>query len=207
MSFFNFLRGGTGAAAGAMASPFSSMAGTLGSGAGGMLGGAIGGPWGATIGSALGGGLSDWLTGGARPQASPQAPQQSPGQILGNGFSSMIPDQYRNQTIGQMGQGLQNQAGNWMNNFMANRGGGIGSLLSSYNLGGRLAGAAGDYFGNRFNSYAPGLSGSTPGQMAYGAGQYLGGQMGQGNGGMMSAYGQGHLDPIEQIADYQPYMA
>lgn len=205
MSFFDFLRGGAGAAGGAMASPLSSMAGTFGSGAGGALGGALGGPWGATIGSALGGGLSDWLTGGSSGARGPNN-QQSPGQIFGNGFSSMVPDQYRNQTFGQIGQGLQGQAGNWMNNLMASRGGGIGSLLSGYNVGGRLAGAAGDYLGNRFNSYAPGLSGTTPGQMAYGAGQYVGSQM-PGQGGMMSGYGQGHLNPIEQISDYQPYLS
>lgn len=214
MSFLDLMRNGMNTFGG----PVRSMVGSLAPIAGGLIGGSFGGPLGATVGAGLGSGFGSWLNSGNPHgyQVQQNGMQQSPGQILGNGFSQMVPSQYRNQTFGQMGQNLQGQAGDYLNNYMGKNMGSFGSLFSNMGIGNRIAGAAGDWLGNRLNNYSPGIMGQTPNQVASGFGQSMGQRFPsynskpyfqrQDDGGMapgMGGYHQGQMSQVGQVPDYR----
>lgn len=148
MSFLDTLRSGWDS----ISSPLKSMVGGLAPIAGGMLGGALGGPMGGAIGTGLGGGFSNWLNSGN--QQNPMPSHYNAGQIMGHGLNQMVPQPYQGQTFGQIGRGIQGQAGNYLNNFLSNQGG-MGSMLGQLGVGNRIASGAGDFLSNQLQRYAP----------------------------------------------------
>jgi|SRR5882724_181547 len=157
MGFFGDLWGG-------VKSGLSSLAPIAGT----LLGGAYGGPGGAMMGSQLGGAVGNLFGGGGQQEQPQQQQPQQPnvGGAITNGMNSYIPQQMQNQTFGQMGQNMQNRAGNAMNRFLGPEAGQAG-------LGQALSGAAGQFLGNRFGGMMPqGWQNQSLGGLTQQAGDY-----------------------------------
>lgn len=119
----------------------------IGSGIGGMLGG----PMGMQVGSMLGGSAGNMLSGisqGHNPTASSFMPSQENMQQLaqmGSGYlNQLIPEQYRNMSIGQMANNFSNAAGNRVNQMLP-------QSLQGYGLGSHFS----NFMNNQFNSRVP----------------------------------------------------
>lgn len=181
MSFLDTIRNGLSS----MVNPARSFLGSLAPFVGGAIGARFGGAGGMGLGSAAGSWLGNLIRG--------DQGEHSPGAATTNMVNAAVPNQYQNQTFGQMGQGAMNYAGDALNQGISKY---IHPGLGASGIGSSLLNSGSSWLSNMFRNSAPNAYASasnyanmTPGQVATNAGNYMNRGINNMNGGMQAAPG------------------